>query len=283
MTHNNLLADCKAGTSISLHLSGLVLATLLTALQPLHAQIPELDGGRVGMGHLHVLVSESDYDAHRRAWIEGLGARPAKIGPLELLLLPGATVVIKKGEPAGGSEGSMVNHLGFLVRDLEARIKHWEGLGFEVYERRPSPTQAFLRFPGNIKAELSEDPTLITPVAHHHIHIYTTDVEATQKWYLETFGGVAGKRGRFEEAWFPGVRVSFAPTEEKQAGTRGRAVDHIGFEVDGLEAFCKRLEAKGVKFDVPYKHVPAIKTSIAFLTDPWGTYIELTEGLDQVR
>ena len=40
------------------------------------------------------------------------------------------------------------------------------------------------------------------------------------------------------------------------------------------------LEAKGIKFDVPY-HVDQ-KTGLksAFLTDPQGTYIELTEGLN---
>ena len=65
----------------------------------------------------------------------------------------------------------------------------WEGLGYEVYERRPSPTQAFLRFPGNIKVELSEDPTLMTAVAHHHIHLFTEDVAGMKQWYVETFGG----------------------------------------------------------------------------------------------
>jgi hypothetical protein len=27
--------------------------------------------------------------------------------------------------------------------------------------------------------------------------------------------------------------------------------------------------------------VPALDIAIAFITDPWGTYIELTEGLDK--
>ena len=266
------------------HLSAWIIAALAASVQPLQAQTPAaLNQAGVGMGHLHVLVSESNYDAHRRAWIEGLGARPEKLGPLEALLLPGVVVVIKKGESAGGSEGTVVNHLGFLVQNLEARIKHWEGLGFEVYERRPSPTQAFLRFPGGVKAELSEDPTITTPVAHHHIHLYTSEVGAMKKWYVEKLGGAPGKRGRFEEAWFPGVRLSIASSDTKLAGSKGRAVDHIGFEIEGLEAFCRKLEAQGVKFDVPYKNVPAIKSSIAFLTDPWGTYIELTEGLDQLR
>ena len=259
------------------------LALWIAAAGSLQAQIPVLGDGGVGMGHLQVLVKEAEYESHRRAWIEGLGARPERVGPLEALLLPGVAVVIEKGESAGGSEGTTVNHLGFMVRDLEATVSRWEKLGYAVFEQRPSPTQAFLRFPGNVKVELSEFPMLVNPVEHHHIHLYTTDVAGMQKWYLDTFGGKAGKRGRFEEVWLPGVRLSFAPVDEKPAGTKGRGVDHIGFEIDGLEAFCKRAESRGIGFAVPYRHVPAIKTSVAFLTDPWGTYIELTEGLDKIR
>ena len=49
-----------------------------------------------------------------------------------------------------------------------------------------------------------------------------------------------------------------------------------------LEAFCKKLEASGVKFEIPYRKVPSLGLSIAFLTDPWGTRIELTEGLGKI-
>jgi hypothetical protein len=52
--------------------------------------------------------------------------------------------------------------------------------------------------------------------------------------------------------------------------------------VKNLEAFCRKLEASGVKFDRPYTKVPQLGLSVAFLTDPWGTYIELTEGLDRL-
>ena len=55
-------------------------------------------------------------------------------------------------------------------------------------------------------------------------------------------------------------------------------LDRIGFEVENLEAFRKELEAKGIKFDRPYR-ILASGSGLAFLTDPWGTYIELTEGL----
>jgi hypothetical protein len=30
---------------------------------------------------------------------------------------------------------------------------------------------------------------------------------------------------------------------------------------------------------VPYREVPALGIKIAFINDPWGTNIELTEGL----
>jgi hypothetical protein len=60
--------------------------------------------------------------------------------------------------------------------------------------------------------------------------------------------------------------------------TKGRRLDHIGFEVPNLEAFCKRLASMGVSFDVPYQK-STDGVAHAMLTDPWGTSIELTEGL----
>jgi hypothetical protein len=53
--------------------------------------------------------------------------------------------------------------------------------------------------------------------------------------------------------------------------------------VKGLEAFCRTLEALGIKLERPYTPVAALNIHIAFIRDPWGTYIELTEGLDKVQ
>jgi hypothetical protein len=49
--------------------------------------------------------------------------------------------------------------------------------------------------------------------------------------------------------------------------------------VKDLEAFSKKLAADGVAFDSPFRNVPGIGLKIAFLVDPAGTRIELTEGL----
>jgi hypothetical protein len=75
------------------------------------------------------------------------------------------------------------------------------------------------------------------------------------------------------------VNLSWNPAEKPTIPTKGRSVDHIGFEIDGLEAFCKKLQEQGVKFDRPFTKVAAIGLNVAFFTDPWGVYVELTEGL----
>jgi hypothetical protein len=67
-------------------------------------------------------------------------------------------------------------------------------------------------------------------------------------------------------------------------GTTGRAIDHIGFEVRGLPEFIQRLEAKGIKLREPYRRAPELgNIGVAALTDRWGTSIELTEGLRELR
>ena len=75
-----------------------------------------------------------------------------------------------------------------------------------------------------------------------------------------------------------GIRGEPRPAPVRRL-TKGRSLDHIGFEVKNLEAFVSSLQAKGISIEAPIRQVPNTKVKIAFLTDPWGTYIELTEGL----
>ena len=103
-----------------------------------------------------------------------------------------------------------------------------------------------------------------------------------QAWYARMFGAEARQGANFPSAVLPGVSLNFSPSTTPVVGTQGRALDHIGFEVRNLEAFVKKLAASGIKFDMEYRKVPALNTAIAYFTDPWGTYIELTDGLGRV-
>jgi catechol 2,3-dioxygenase-like lactoylglutathione lyase family enzyme len=243
------------------------------------AQLQPPNAAGVTMGHLH--IKSRDVEAQRRLWIGALGGTPAKLGPMEVAKLPGVLVLYQKGEPAAGTVGSVINHVGFTVRDLKGTLAKMREAGVTVETETPS--NAFLLGPDGLRLELLEDKALATPVALHHIHFFDTEVDATKAWYVKTFDAVGGQRSGFQAADLPGVNLTFGLSNEgATAGTKGRVLDHIGFEVKNLEAFTKKLEAAGVKFDVPYRKVPSIGLAIAFFTDPWGTYIELTEGLDKL-
>jgi catechol 2,3-dioxygenase-like lactoylglutathione lyase family enzyme len=232
------------------------------------------------MGHLH--LNSADPDVQRKFWVDVLGARPAKLGPADVYVMPGALVMVtKKPQPPEGTEGSAVNHIGVKIRDYDGTVAKIKAAGMTC--TTVSETQTMVAGPGGLKIELIKDPEAAAPVMNHHIHFFTEDVTATQKWYADTFGAVPGKRGRFEAADLPGVNLSFSKSDSKTANTKGRALDHIGFEVRDLEAFTKKLQASGIKLDVPYRKIPSMGIAIAFFTDPWGTYIELTEGLVQVK
>lgn len=241
------------------------------------AQLPEPNGAGVASGHLHLNVK--DVDSAKKLFIDALGGKPALLGKTDMAKFPNVLVVFTRRESAGSSVGSSVNHIGFIVKDLEATVDKVRAAGFQIEAQRPSPTQVMVRSSDDLRIELTGDPSISAPIMNHHIHFMTAAADDIRAWYAKMFGAVPGMRGRFKAADVPGVNLSFSETKEAVAPTKGRALDHIGFEVTGLEAFCKRLEAEGVKFDVPYRKVPAINSAIAFFTDPWGVYVELTEGL----
>lgn len=246
----------------------------------LSAQLPPGNDAGIAMGHLH--LNAKDPAAHRKFWVDFMGASSAKLGNLEVYKFPDALVMVRKADVTGGSEGSSVNHLGFKVRDLDDFTKRAREAGFRIALEMPATRQAFIMAPDETKVELTEDKALSVPVTHHHIHFFNASDVDTKAWYVKMFEAKPGRRGRFEAADLPGVNLTFSKSETPVVGTKGRGVDHIGFEIANLEAFCKKLEAGGVKFDVPYRKVPALGIAIAFFTDPWGTYIELTEGLNRL-
>ena len=70
--------------------------------------------------------------------------------------------------------------------------------------------------------------------------------------------------------------LSFSASRIPVVGTKGRAIDHLGFEVRNLDAAVAALRAKGVAVE-PVRREAGFKS--AFLTDPQGVRVELTEGL----
>jgi catechol 2,3-dioxygenase-like lactoylglutathione lyase family enzyme len=236
------------------------------------AQLSAANDSGISMGHIHLYVR--DAAQHKKLWVEALGAEVTKAGTLEMLRIPGVYIILTQREPTAGSEGSTVNHIGIQVRDMAATRQKLAASGIEIPSGIPIAT-----FPDGIRVEFLEEKTMATPSAMHHIHMSVTDGEALRQWYVKTFGAAAGSRRNLPAAMFNGNEVDFLPAKMPTEPTKGRAIDHIGFEVKNLAEFVKKLQAAGVAFDGEFREVPQLGLKIAFILDPVGTRIELTEGL----
>lgn len=253
-----------------------ILSTLaIFAVAPLAAQLLSPNSTGDSIGHVH--INATDLDAQQKFWTL-LGGVPVHNEKLLMMQFPGIFIVLRKQDSTGGTVGSVVNHFGFHVKNLQESIAKWKAAGLSI-EPANNPNQVFLAAPDNVRVEIIGDPTIATPVAMHHIHMFLPDPIAAQAWYVKNFGAVAGKRGMFDTASVPGAELTLAKSDA-QAPSKGRSVDHIGFEVKNIDQFVKKLEAAGIHTEDPIRtSANASKLRIAYIHDPWGTYIELTEGL----
>jgi len=277
--------------------TALVLFTLVAASNA-SAQLIVAKDGPIVYGHHH--VAASDIEAHKHFWADALGGTAMKFGAnnADIVKFPNVLIFFRNQKPTGGTIGTTANHIGFSVPNLRAAVDKVKANGFKMITRSevaatvvvtddiaansPTTSIAFALGPDDVKVELVESKQQTEPVKLHHVHFFGQQNADMRAWYVKVFGATPRDTPNFLVGSLPGVALNFTLSPTPVVGTTGRAVDHIGFEVKNLEAFCKKLEEMGIKLNVPYRSVPALGLSIAFITDPWGTSIELTEGLDKV-
>jgi catechol 2,3-dioxygenase-like lactoylglutathione lyase family enzyme len=256
----------------------LIVALLAVSAAGVFAQLSPPNDTGVSLGHIHFVVT--DPDATKKAWVDVFGAVPTKAGALDLLKLPGVFIIVSKANmpPTGGSQGSAVHHIGIAVKDYPDIKARAVAAGLMWRELTPN-VQAFVSFPEAVTVEVMEVKDQAASVAFHHIHESVPDPAVARAWYVKEFGAAEGTR-RGPAAMIPGGEVDFLKAQMPQEPTKGRSLDHIGFEVKDLAATLKRLEADGVTINMPLRDMTKqIGLKIAFITDPNGAYIELTEGL----
>ena len=276
---------------------GFIASTLISFSA--NAQLDLAQGNPVVYGHHH--VNATDVKAHTRFWTEGLGGSVKLVGSAnrEVIAFPNVLVFLTEKQPTGGTRGSVVNHVGFETTDIYSAVAHLSSMGYAMITQTELPdsytvidgigkrdggnTIAYVQGPDDIKVELIENKANSHSIQLHHIHWAAADGEAMRAWYSEHFLATPGSRIGQPAADLPGINLTFAPDATALVPTRGRVLDHIGFEIENLEEFCRGLAAKGIVFDVPYREVPSLGIAVAFFTDPWGTYIEITEGLDKIK
>ena len=258
-------------------IAGIGLVFTLAAGTAVAQPFPFNDVG-VTMGHWHLI--SRDVAANKKIFL-GMGGQP--VAGAETVVFPGVRINLNLGTEtgSGGTVGSVVNHVGFIVNNVQEQVAKWKTNGVAVLPGNNGRLdQAYVETPDGLRIEILEDKTQTMPIRNEHIHFRVTEGEIPkmQAWYAKTFGGKAGNTtGNAPVVDLPGVQLRFAKDEKAQLPTRHRVLDHIGFDVKDHAAFVKKIEAEGIKLDEPPRKNAATGTTITYITDPWGTRIELVQ------
>ncbi len=235
----------------------------------------------VTMGHWH--LNSKDLEGNKKLLVT-MGGVYTKNGNFDLVKFPGVVVFLNQGPgtpPAtGGTVGTVVNHVGFLVPNVQQSIAKWRAAGVKVENGGNGRLdQAFVTTTDGLRIEILEDKNQTVPIKNHHVHFYVTEdqIPKIQAWYAKVFGAKPGMRGTNVAADLPGVNLSFSKAATPAVSTKGHVLDHIGFDVKNLEAFCKKLQAMGIELDRPYTKNEQTGAALAFIHDEWGTSIELND------
>lgn len=253
-----------------------LIVTVAPASMQAQLALPNQSGVRAGL----IGINATDVEAHAHFW-RSVGGRVIDRGPTRSVIIPGAEIWLRPKAPAGGTAGSVLNHLGLYVKDLQASVAAWKAAGL-TWEPREKPVngQGFLVAPDGVRIEIYINTAIAGPVAMHHLHLMVRDSVAAQKWYAQLFGGVEGKRLTFETVDVPGAEIVLGRSDAPQLPTTGRSVEHIGFEVDALATFAARARALGATIETAPSPWPSVQ--LRYIVDPWGTRIAITEGLRQL-
>ena len=263
--------------SIRRTLVAVLFASMLTAGTAVAQPAPFNEAG-LTMGHWHLI--SKDVEANKKLFL-AMGGKLYMPGGNPLVMFPGVYInlVLNDEKGNGGSEGSVINHVGFIVDNVQQRMAQWKAAGVNVLPGLNNrQDQAFVVTPDGVRMEILEDKTQKMPIRHEHVHLSLpeSEIPKAQAWYAKTFGGKTGTRNNAPVVDIPGAQIRFARADTKQAPTRGRVLDHIGFDVKDHAAAVKKLEADGIKLDEPPRKSAAGNT-VTYITDPWGTRIEIVQ------
>jgi len=245
------------------------------------AQLPVPNAAGASAGH-HILRAK-DVEVANKFWAT-LGAEPGALASIKLMKIPGVLIYIsapRGNTPSlGGNHGTTVEFLTFKVKDLKASLAKWKAAGIEPMKEYKETT---ILGPDDVQIRISEDPSLTTPIAADGLVMNVASAAEASAWYAKWFGARISRSGQDTIGEIPGARIVFRQTKDPIAPTRGHSVGLLGFEVKDLQDFVKKYQESGAKLDGNVATNAAAQLSVVQLTDPWGTSIEVSQGLNAVK
>jgi catechol 2,3-dioxygenase-like lactoylglutathione lyase family enzyme len=233
--------------------------------------------------HIHLNVPDPAAAAN---WYEKqFGGRRITEAPDRLMYGSTRLLFLQKAD-AKPSSGSAIDHIGFSVADLDAKMKEFEAAGVKI----TSPVRdvpglfklAFVEDPWGTRIEVVQDPELL---GLHHIHMRGPDPEEVFGWLLAKFGGERTKlKGRIDSIRYsaPGFSDVWILVQKGDAEpSEGHAIDHIGWRSTGpLTKTIDGLRVKGVTVlsePHPLSLPNGTTLNYSYVAGPAGAKIELVE------
>src|ERR1700732_3630939 len=97
---------------------------------PAGAQLAPANSMGVTMGHIHLFVK--DVEAQKHFWTATMGGTVVQNGQLMLIQFPGVYIMLRQADPTAPPSGSIVDHFGFVLKDLPSAMAKWKADGVEI-------------------------------------------------------------------------------------------------------------------------------------------------------
>jgi catechol 2,3-dioxygenase-like lactoylglutathione lyase family enzyme len=188
---------------------------------------------------------------------------------------------------SGGSDGSVIEHLGFSVADLDATMRALAAIQTKVIEPvKDTPglyKTALIESPWGTRVQLVQDRELL---GLHHVQLRSPDPDRAYAWLLDTFGGertkIHGQIDAVKYAGIPGFTTAYIVSARgASVPSQGRVIDHIGWRsLDTIAGTKAMLEGKKVELTSqpsPLNLPNGPSINFFYVAGPDGTRIELVE------
>ena len=108
-----------------------LLLTSTLAAGTAYAQPAPFNDIGVTMGHWH--LASKDPEANKKIFV-GMGGKLFMPGGQPLMMFPGVYINLTLGNEKGdgATQGSVINHVGFIVDDVQKRVAEWKAAGVAV-------------------------------------------------------------------------------------------------------------------------------------------------------
>jgi catechol 2,3-dioxygenase-like lactoylglutathione lyase family enzyme len=214
------------------------------------------------------------------------GARRITEAP-DRLMYGAVRLMFLGARSSGGSQGSVIEHLGFSVADLDAKMRELAAINTKVIEPTKSVAglykTAVIESPWGTQIQLVQDPELL---GLHHVQLRVPDPEAAYSWLLDKFGGERTKlKGQVDSVKYPGnggfTTVYILAVRGESVPSQGRAIDHIGWRstatINDTKAMLEGKQVQLTSQPRPLTLPGGPPINYFYIAGPSGARIEIVE------